>query len=461
MTFQNSKTKLPITILILILASQGILETQATDQWNTQIVDTHGAGGKIIIDSQNNPHIIYRRENVADINDQPEGLFYAIQAGQDWEIQHLNFSADNIFIMDTDNKPHIISTSNGTLTNTQLTDSNWNLNQLGVGKVADDLMKLDSNGNLLMFSAEQKYFQANSSYENYLYYNNWTKTGNSETLLAETSSTGTIYNYLHPISISIDSQNNPHIIFTKETQTGIRNSDGYSFIPTSNDIVFAKWTGTGWLFETIATNASGQIGNLVLDSKGLPHLCYIYQNTTYFPSGSYVARYSVDYTYFDGNNWVNQTVEAKTDNVDYSHLALRLDANNNPQIYYYKQNYQNQSDSGLVAAIWTGSRWGIQNLGAVPSNGYGAATISSIAFDSYGNPCMVYSVVVGTYRSAERSGNLTFVSFNAPQNSQSPIIQLAVTLAIIIAVALVFLIIYRAKRKPLNGKLPKSAIIAP
>jgi hypothetical protein len=193
------------------------------------------------------------------------------------------------------------------------------------------------------------------------------------------------------------------------------------------------------------------VGSLVLDSRGLPHLCYIHENSTYFPNyGTFLNRYSVEYTYFDGHNWINKTVESEPDNIEYSNPILRLDPNGNPQVYYYRENYQNQAESGLIAATWSGTGWDIQNLGTVPSNGYGPASISSIAFDSNGNLHLLYSVVVGTYSSAPRSGNLTYASLIAPQYSQPQIILLTATVAIILAVAIT-LIIYRVKHKSPKG----------
>lgn len=456
MAFHRNKTKWLIAILITILASQSLLGAQATAPWRTQIVDPLGAGGTIVIDSQNKPHIFYYEETATDVNNQPKGLSYAVWTGQNWKTQQLNYTIGNIFIMDTNNKPHIISTANGTLTDTPITGSDWNLNSLGATSVAGDLMKLDSKGNLHVVSGNgSNYFQGNNSYDSYLYYDEWTKAGESSMLITERNSTAQVaYDYLYPVSLALDPQNNPEILFVEQIQTVNRSQYvSYPIFFTANKIEFAKWTGKGWSFDTVATNSSDAngVGSLVLDSKGLPHLCYIQDNQTTSPeTGNSSNQYAIGYTYFDGSNWVTKTVENGLFDTDYSNPTLRLDSNGNPQVFYYREDYQNQAESGLIAATWSGTGWDIQNLGTVPSNGYGPASISSMAFDSNGNPRLLYSVVVGTYESASRSGNLTYASLIAPQYSQPQIILLTATVVIILAVVTTF-IIYRVKHKSSKG----------
>ncbi len=429
-------------MVLLNIVSTETANSLPTASWNTQTVDSRGAGGTIIIDSQNRPHIFYHEETIDDIDYQPQGLFYAVKEDQEWIIQHLNGVPGNTFIMDKNNNPHIVSIENGSLIDTPIMGSNWNLNQFGVERIADKIMKLDSRGNLHTLTTEQESFAENNSRENCLYYYNWTKTGNSHTLLAKTRAAGANFDYLRPISIVVDSQNNPRVIFNEQLEAGIRNSDGgYSFYTTSSTIEYARYDGIKWGFETIAKNVSespSDVSDLVLDSKGYPHLCYV--NT---------AQRSIDYTYFNGDSWISQTVDEEGYSY-FSHPALRLDRNGNPQVYYYQVNYKAQNRNGLMAAQWTGTNWDIKNLGTIPFNpdggSYEQTSISSIVFDSYGNPYVLYCEVVGTYRSANRYGNLTLAFLDTTPYIQSLILPLGVISAIT-AIFIATLLLYRRHRK--------------
>jgi hypothetical protein len=437
------------SVLSPLLFTVENVNAQTTASWNTQTVDSRGAGGLLIIDSKNNLHIFYHQETIDDIKYQPQSLFYAAWANQKWSCQQLNDVAGNTFIMDKNNKPHIVSIENGSLTDIPLMGSNWNLTQFGVEKVADKTMKLDSSGNLHVLTAEQNYFSENKSHENNLYYHNWTKTGDSYTLLAQTSTTGAYYDYLIPTSIAVDSQNNPQVIFVEETEAGERNSyGGYSFYTTSRNIEYARYNGSEWLFETIATNVTqslSDVSDLVLDSRGYPHLCYIH----------YTARAaSVEYIYFNSNSWINQTVDGEN-YCYYSYPTLHLDENGNPQVYYYKENHEIQDKNGLMAAQWAGTHWDTKNLGTVPFNSnedsHEQTVISSIVFDSQGNPYVIYSEVVGTYGGAARLGDLTCAFLNTTQYIQSLIALLVVVFAITV-ILFATLLLYRKHRKIPNLK---------
>ncbi|MCW4001501.1 MAG: hypothetical protein NWE93_14820 [Candidatus Bathyarchaeota archaeon] len=434
-------------LLSSLISIENVDAQTTTVQWKTQVVDSRGTAGTLIVDSQNNPHIFYHENTVDDIDYQPQGLYYSILTDQEWSIQNLKEVAGNIFIMDQNNKPHIVSIENGHLDDTTLLGSNWNLNQFGVESIAGETMKLDSNGNMHTLTKEQKSYPENNSREDYLYYHNWTKTSDSSTLIAKTSASGANFDYLIPLTLVVDSQNNPHLIFIEEVEAGVPNSDGgYSYPTTSRSIESAKYDGSQWLFETIAKNVSesaNDVSDLVLDSKGYPHLCCV----------KYTNQRSIDHIYFNGESWVSQTIDADDYNY-YSFPTLRIDGNGNPQVYYYQDNYAAQNKNGLMVAKWTGAQWDIKNLGTVPFDSSGEyheqTTIDSIEFDSYGNLYVLYSEVVGTYRGAPRYGDLTVAYLNTNTIIQ-PLILLLVA-ALVAIVILLFVLIFRRYRKTANPK---------
>ena len=136
-----------ITLLLAILTSQTLLSTQAEPTIASQLIDLRGVGASIFFDSQNNPNVLYSKE-VADIRD-PITRMYAHWNGQNWSTQIVNNDANNIFIMDTNNKPHIISTVNDNLKDIPLADSNWTISDIGISRVADSrTMVLDKKGTL-------------------------------------------------------------------------------------------------------------------------------------------------------------------------------------------------------------------------------------------------------------------------------------------------------------------------
>ncbi len=440
--------KLATLLLVAILAFQSILQVRANPTWNTQVVDPRGSGGQIVIDSWDNPHIIY---NVVSIIDDglTTSLNYAYWTGTKWNIEHLNYTVGNIFIMDTNNNPHVISTSNGTLKDIPLTTPVWNLKDIGIAEVAGDTMALDSSGTLHKLSADYIYFESNNTYTSHLYYTTWTKSGESVQTIGEANSTAQVaYQRLYPASIAVDSKGNPHIIFVEENETVLYPITSPPSFMVTNTIKYAMWTGLNWTIQTLATNTNYWSGNVtfVFDSKGKPHLCYLHENripTSYF--GSYRIKRSVEYIYFNGLTWVNQTIESESEQNYYGQPALRLDSNDNPQIYFFKTNYQPTTDFNLLYARWTGTTWDIQKIWTLTPNSYGSAGFSTIAFDSRGNPHVVYDMWLGgSIRSAPIRSNLTYAS-----SETTPILISTSLLIIVIAVTtvVIILLLYFIKRK--------------
>ena len=248
----------------------------------------------------------------------------------------------------------------------------------------------------------------------------------------------------------MDSNGYPHIIYSEnvEYEYYYKNSWNNTAFHLTNNIKYATWTGSSWSIQTVVSNASyiDGIGNLVLSSKGAPHLCYIHENFTYLPDyGTFIVK-NTKLCFLGGSAWLVQAIDSKPYNIMYEQPDLKLDSNGNPQVYFYKEDYQNTTDSGLMNAKLTGSNWNIQTIGSHDFN--------DIALDSHGNPHITYATVVGSIHGAYRYGNLTYATLETALilNPTSLLTIITVTTAVCIILMVLF-IVYRARHKAAKGLL--------
>jgi hypothetical protein len=167
-------------------------------------------------------------------------------------------------------------------------------------------------------------------------------------------------------SLALDSNDNPHIIFS-----------------TSNILKHAFYDGKSWTIQTIDFSPIGNTGySWVLDSKGNPHIVY----TTY-NEGTNTFKYS----YLDGANWKTQIIDSSNATLGYYQSpSLVIDSSNNPRIiyceatkYYFTEN-ASWPTSDVIYVSRSGSGWSIQN---VVSN---VGSTGNLAIDFWGNPSFTY-----------------------------------------------------------------------
>jgi hypothetical protein len=423
--------------------------------WDTQIIDTHGYFGKLAFDSNDNPHIIYNTYSNVD-DSTKNSLSYAFWTGKNWSTQNIDSTGIvGVLSLDSSGKPHVLyrnNLSNNNLEYVVWTGSNWTFHTLPASRVDSFLngyaMAIDSNGKPHVVYSSYRY--SNDTYTTDLNYAE-IKGSNWVVQTIETMKSNISYGFF-PTSIILDSKEYPHILY-RENQENLYYSESLKRERAypANDIKYAKWTGSSWIIQTLVVNESntdvGAIGNLVLDSKEQPHLCYIHRNLTYSSNyGSFLVRYSLEYVYLDGSAWANRTVESSLDHaVNLQKTFLRLDGNDNPQIYFYKQDYQTL-DIGFKYAKWTGSNWNIQTIG---SRDY-----ADIAFDSQGNIHVIYDMQVGTIHGAPILGNLTYASLENPLFSSSILVGIIVAVGFAITIAIVSLLLFRRHRKAISQNKP-------
>jgi hypothetical protein len=421
-------TVLGLVLLITAIGCQWLTIVQAAPTMTTQVVDSQGADSTLYLDAQNNPHIFFHEQVMGDLN--PCNLSYAESTGEKWVVQEVAGTPGNVFIMDSANRPHIISVVNGILNDTPITGFEWNFRNMGISNVADNKMIMDSSGTLHAVYVNTTYLeQYRENYTEFLRYSTWTNTGQVTRTLEETNSTTASFHRLIPIAIALDSSGNPQIVFLERLGNATK-------IETEK-LMYAWWTGTGWSIQTIGGGSSdiGAIGNLFLDSNDQPHLFYFYGSLLY-------------YAYLNGTNWVNQPVESKINSaLDEHPPALVLDSNSIPLVFFFKENYDRVGDIFLASAKWTGTDWSIERVGNLSGslNGW-SPKISNIALDGSGNPHFSYSTAYSSFRSAPVYSDLTYV-FIEVNSSLTPILILVVIAGTVIVSALVVFMVKRKKSK--------------
>lgn len=442
------KPKWTIVILITILASQSTLQAYAVPTWTTQIVDPSGNGGKIAIDSNNNPHIVYYVDSI--FNQPTTGLNYAVWTGNNWTKQTVDPSgAGGILILDASKNPHILY-RDSTLDNLKYAvwnGANWTIHTIALSGVGGYAMAIDSSGKLHIAYSSSIY--SNNTYKTNITYA--VCTGSIWAAQTIDSEERSIFNSgLNPSSIVLDSNGHPHITYLENVVYEYYYSKSWNnkAFYSTNNIKYATTTGSNWSIQTIVTNASttvGATGNLVLDSKAQPHLCYIHENFTYLPDyGTFMVRDSLNYVYWDGSAWLVRTIDPKPYNVFYRQPCLRLDSDNNPQVFFYEEDYHNPADTGLKYAKYSGSNWDIQTIGK--------QQFLDIAFDSYDNPHITYDMVMCTIHGAPKYGNLTYASLETPLFPSFSTFLTTFLVAIpIFIIAVVLVIIYKTRNKTAKG----------
>jgi hypothetical protein len=381
-------TKWALVVLITILSCQYITQVQATPTMTSRVVDDQGADGRLYLDAQNNPHIFYYRQILGDMNYPPSSRSYAEWTGQEWDIQEITNTADNIFIMDTKREPHVISLTGGVLKDTRLTGSHWNFNNIGVSEFANNTMLLDSSGKLHAIYVNTTYLD--ESHQNstiFLQYNTWTNTSQITQTLEKAKSSPTSRFSIESLSIALDSTGKPQIIFKEKRETALK---------TEITVKYAKWTGSDWNIQTIGSLDA--VYNFCLDTRDQPHLCYFYKDLLH-------------YAYLNGTIWVDQTVTTKMNNTANYHATLALDTDNNPEIFFFREDYGRKIEIYLVSVKWSGTECNTERIVTLQGNLYAwSPRLSNIVVDNSSNPHFVYATSVAEYRTQPVYGELTYVS---------------------------------------------------
>jgi hypothetical protein len=236
--------------------------------------------------------------------------------------------------------------------------------------------------------------------------------------------------------LALNQSNTPYIMY------------GYSPYDNGTELIrLANGKSGGWNIQNVTLPSPiGGFGNMVLDSKGYPHLISAQTNVN---NTSVSALF---YVSWNGTGWTAQQVASnialQINDADIGSVAL--DAQNNPHITYTSNGY-------VMYASWTGKSWNIQTVGGNAS----ATEPGFLALDSSGNPHISFCgpVVSG----ADYSQGVPLLSIvdvmyttvkevfppsvGQKQSSSMPNPLIIVLVAVIAAVVAVSLLLYRRSRK--------------
>jgi hypothetical protein len=366
------RTALALALILTLLVSSVIgfwcVISNSTFAWNSQTVDAKsGLWSSLALDSNNNPHISYSAVLSYNHRYGDFYLMYASWNGSAWEIQNLGpTDGSDSLKLDSANNPHIVYRNNSNLMYAKLEGSTWIYQIVDRDDIGFMDLALDSNGN-----PHISYCKGNA-----LKYASWT---NASWRIQTVDSQAGYQN-----SIALDAKDYPQIFYGKgiqvtEANVGLLN------------LKYAAWTGSTWNIQTVTTNVS-QVGKVVLDSYGSPHICYVSADIRAFVQAeNTVTFYETDtlkYAFKEGSAWKIQTVaqgKSKSNPDNFKIGSLALDASNNPHMSFYEAQYNVENVvNGMKYASWTGFYWHIQEVNSdVIDSG-------PLALDSNGMPHVSY-----------------------------------------------------------------------
>ena len=185
-------------------------------------------------------------------------------------------------VLDANNNPHILYGThldfNGQNGSTTVKYAQWSNSSGWITQnvVANSLdgstrnLALDSNGNPhFTYAAGYPEFKINNATLNYV---SWNGTTWNDQEVASHLNFVQEMNYL-----ALDSQNYPHIVYYNSTPNAY-----------SGTLMYARWNGNTWSTQTVDSNSSLFAGPIVLDSNGAPHIAYCGQPATPSNYNAYV-----------------------------------------------------------------------------------------------------------------------------------------------------------------------------
>jgi len=171
----------------------------------------------------------------------------------------------------------------------------------------------------------------------------------------------------NPMSMALDSNDCPHIVF-------------YSHYNTS--LLYYHWDGFTWQYECIESMVKVDSLSLDMDSQNRPHIAY----KTHYD-------FDLIYEYFDGSTWIINTIENES---LYGGNPIYINSEDNPCVAFIK-------DSDLKYAEWNGSEWDIQIVDT-PGEFYFTGISLTLGLDD--SPHLIY------YENTNMSeGNLKYAYF--------------------------------------------------
>ncbi|MCW4005464.1 MAG: BNR repeat-containing protein [Candidatus Bathyarchaeota archaeon] len=329
----NKKTLFLLTaVFSLAIFFSCITPTANATTWTAETVDpiryTSQTQTSIAIDSNDNPHIVYRDYNNGDLK-------YAHWNGTTWDIETVDstgqYANDCVIALDPDDNPHIVydADSGGILKYAYWNGTLWNLDEID----ADPYIRYDSydmavdaegNPHISCYCSAYVFPPGITEYEL-----RYATKSNSTWVIQTVDSAGTVGQYT---SIAVDSLGNPHVSYYDVTHSNLK---------------YARFDGATWHLETVGSplGTVGQYTSLALDSTDNPHVAYYsYQEA------------AQKYAYWNGSVWVTETIGLGMSSGSICDIKIASDGN--PHVVYYN----NSAYNGLSYAHRNNTRWAVQTL---------------------------------------------------------------------------------------------------
>ena len=294
--------------------------------WHIETVDNAGGAGVLAIDSGNSIHISYR-DSAANY------LKYGYRDSAGWHIETVDnggLASEYISIaVAVDDQPHIVYVTNIQNVEGHYQEQYYYKSELkyarkdAAGWHMETAVSTDWQTTIRYLSlALDSHNTPHISY--YCYTDLWphSRPGWGRLLYVYNDSTEWIAEDVDPDnelsvgsfnSIAVDSENNIHISYYRETYQGYER----------NNLKYARKDSLGWHIETADSTAGvGTYASLVLDSNNNPRVSYYDESNK-----------DLKYAFKDLTGWHLETVDSAGDTGSFT--AIALDTRGNPHISYY------------------------------------------------------------------------------------------------------------------------------
>jgi len=335
--------------------------------WHSECVDCPptieriGQGG-IALDSAGHPHVAYGEVK----------LYHAWHDGEDWQVEVVDPSylvgAWAAIALDGDDHPHIsyYNYDTGDLKYAQWNGSAWISETVDVEGGWDSYIALDSNDRPHIAYRDALGFSGTA-----LKYAHWNGSAWQIDTVEDLASTISSRN----TTLALDGDDQPHI--------------SYSLSDSGDDpdyLYHAYLDGGAWATETVKTARYIGENALALNSVGNPRIIY-------YAIDDNAGR--LDYAWWDGSQWQNETLITFENLV--GALSLALDGDDVPHASYYLS-----VDSSMHYAHRNGT-WQFETVESGLNLAMGE--IASLALDGAGQPHLLYLLDNAVLKYAYRAGD--------------------------------------------------------
>ncbi|PVX24604.1 MAG: hypothetical protein CW716_09720 [Candidatus Bathyarchaeum sp.] len=344
-------------VLIILFATFSSVLSLSSNSWKNQTIDEGGAIGfqSLVLDSKGNPRIAYVGyangswhnpltlmyacwseaewiiENVTlgsgypsivlDSNDNPHIVFgssfvtYASLDSTGWSFQTVDRGNSGWIALDSNDEPHLVYKGTNGLQYARFTEMGWQIETIDELQNASSrvYLEIDANNNPhVLYGCEISGPQGALIAINYATRNS---SGWSIQTVVSDAGSGNFGN------LALDSKSYPHFVYIRPQ---IHPDYGY-YTPLNTTQIYVNWNGSTWNTQEVASNIKwhGIAGFLALDSQDYPHV--VYYNETTDDSGV------LFYSRITGTVWDNQIIDSGN---ALNPSSIALDANGTPHIAY-------------------------------------------------------------------------------------------------------------------------------